>query len=348
MHKDSFAFLKSLLEAAGPSGDERAPAAVWRERAAGFATVDRDHLGSSTARVGPQDGPSLAVFGHIDEIGLAVMHVDDDGYVWFTGVGGWTPTVLIGQRIRILTKAGPVIGVIGKKATHLLSTEERGKPVKLDDLWIDIGAGSGEEAREHVRVGDLAVIEQPPVELLGSRIASRAVDNRTGAFAALEAVRLYAERPGRWALTAVASAREEITLGGAKTSAFRLAPDAAIAVDVTHASDYPSVSKNQLGDIRLGRGAVIQRGSGVHQAITDFLVETAEAEEIPHQLEGSGGNTGTDADVVHLSRAGIPTGLISIPCRYMHSPCEVVDVSDLESVARLIAAAARRLTDVPG
>lgn len=347
MHKDSLAFLKSLLEAAGPSGDERAPAAVWRERAAGFAAVDHDHLNSSTARVGPAEGRTLALFGHIDEIGLAVMHVDDEGYVWFTGVGGWTPTVLIGQRIRILAEAGPLIGVIGKKATHLLTKEERGQAVKLDDLWIDIGAGSGDEARERVRVGDLAVIEQPAVDLLGTRIASRALDNRSGAFSVLEAARLYAEKPGSWAVTAVASAREEITLGGAQTSAYRLDPDMAIAVDVTHASDYPSVSKNQLGDIRLGRGAVIQRGSGVHVAISEFLIETAKAENIPYQLEGSGGHTGTDADIVHLSRAGIPTGLISVPSRYMHSPCEVVDLADLESVAALIAAAARRLEDVP-
>ena len=346
MRPDSLAFLRSLLEAAGPSGDERAPARAWRGYAAGFAEVDHDALGSSFASTGSGDR-TLGVFGHIDEIGLVVMHVDDDGYVWFGGVGGWTPTVLIGQRVRILTAAGPVVGVIGKKATHLLTLEERGKPVKLDELWVDIGASSGDQARELVRPGDLAVIEQPPVELLGGRIASRAVDNRAGAFVAAEAVRLYAEAPGAWSLVAVASVREEITLAGAHAGAFRLRPDAAIAIDVTHASDYPSVSKNQLGDIRLGGGPAIQRGAGVHAEFSDFVVETATAEGIPYQLEGAGGKTGTDADAIHLSRAGIPTAVISIPNRYMHSPNEIVDPGDLEALAALVAAVARRLDAVP-
>lgn len=347
MRTESIDFLKRLLEAAGPSGDEQRPAGVWREYASSFAKVEHDPMGSSFARVG--DGPrTLAVFGHVDEIGLAVVHIDDDGYLWFTGVGGWTPTVLVGQRIRILAKDGPVIGVIGKKATHLIPADERGKPMKLEELWIDIGATSGEQARALVRVGDMGVIEQPARELLGQRLVSRALDNRSGAFAAAESARLYAEQPGSWSLVAVASAREEISLAGARTSANRLAPDAAIAIDVTHASDYPSVSKNELGDIRLGAGAVIQRGAGVHHALSEFLVETAEAEGIPHQLEGSGGATHTDADAVQLAHSGVPTSVISIPNRYMHSPNEVIDLADLEAVAALVAAAARRLDTPPG
>ena len=219
--------------------------------------------------------------GHIDEIGLAVTHVDDEGYLWFDGVGGWTPSVLVGQRIRILAKDGPIVGVIGKKATHLLDEEERKKPIKLDQLWIDIGANDGDDARALVRPGDLAVIEQPVVELANGRLASRAMDNRTGAFVAAEAARLYAESTGAWRFVGVASVAEEISFAGAHTSAFSIAPQAAIAIDVTHTSDYPSVTKNKIGDIRLGGGPVIERGSGVHPAFAEMVGEVAAAEKHP-------------------------------------------------------------------
>ena len=227
---------------------------------------------------------TVVVMGHIDEIGLAITHVDDEGYLWFDGVGGWTPSVLVGQRIRILAKQGPIIGVIGKKATHLLDEEERKKPIKLDQLWIDIGANDGDDARALVRPGDLAVIEQPVVELANGRLASRAMDNRTGAFVAAEAARLYADTPGSWRFVGVASVAEEISFAGAHTSSFALAPQAAIAIDVTHTSDYPSVTKNKIGDIRIGGGPVIERGSGVHPAFAEMVGEVAAAEGIPHQF----------------------------------------------------------------
>jgi endoglucanase len=276
-----------------------------------------------------------------------VTHVDDDGYLWFDGVGGWTPAVLVGQRIRILAKDGPVVGVIGKKATHLLDEEERKKPIKLDQLWIDIGASGGDDARARVRPGDLAVIEQPVVELANGRLASRAVDNRAGAFVAAEAARHYAERPGAWRYVGVASVAEEISFAGAYTSTFALAPQAAIAIDVTHTADYPSVTKNTIGDIRMGAGPVIERGSGVHPALAELVAEVAEAEGIPHQFGAAAGHTWTDADAVHRSRGGVPSCLVSVPNRYMHSPNEVVELADLEATAKLVAAVARNLDAVP-
>jgi putative aminopeptidase FrvX len=347
MRQASRDFFLSLLDAAGPSGDERAAARVWREYASGFASVETDPLGSSQATVNSAGERTVVVMGHIDEIGLAVTHVDDEGYLWFDGVGGWTPSVLVGQRIRILAKDGPIVGVIGKKATHLLDEEERKKPIKLDQLWIDIGAGGGDDARARVRPGDLAVVEQPVVELANGRLASRAMDNRAGAFVAAESARHYAENPGSWRFVGVASVAEEISFAGAHTSAYALAPQAAIAIDVTHTSDYPSVTKNKIGDIKLGAGPVIERGSGVHPAFAEMVADVAAAEGIPHQFGASAGSTWTDADAVHRSRGGVATCLVSVPNRYMHSPNEVIELADLEATARLVAAVARNLDSVP-
>jgi putative aminopeptidase FrvX len=347
MRNESREFFLSLLDAAGPSGDERAPARIWRDYTSGFATVAADPLGSSWATVNPDAEKTIAVMGHIDEIGLAVTHVDDDGYLWFDGIGGWTPSVLVGQRIRILAKDGPVVGVIGKKATHLQDEEDRKKPIKLDQLWIDIGASGGDDARSRVRPGDLAVIEQPVVELLNGRMASRAMDNRTGAFVAAEAARHYAESPGSWRFVGVASVAEEISFAGAHTSAYAIAPDAAIAIDVTHTADYPSVTKNKIGDIRIGGGPVIERGSGVHPAFAEMVAEVAAAEGIPHQFGAASGHTWTDADAVHRSRGGVATCLVSVPNRYMHSPNEVIELADLEATAKLVAAVACNLDAVP-
>jgi putative aminopeptidase FrvX len=228
--------LQQLLEAAGPSGHESGPARVWRDAVQDFSKELRsDVLGSSMVRVpGTANGPTLALFGHIDEIGLHITHITDDGFARFDRVGGWDPVQLVGQRVRILTRAGEVTGVIGRKPVHLLKGEERDKAPKLTDLRIDIGAKDADEARTHVRIGDVAVIDVTPVELLNDRLVSRALDNRIGAFVVAEAARLIAEQGGApgdvWA---VASAQEEIGLRGARTGTFGLEPDLAIVVDTT-------------------------------------------------------------------------------------------------------------------
>ncbi len=339
--------LEDLLTASGPSGYEAAPAAVWRAAARNFgASVTGDALGSSSAVLGGRAAERrLAVVGHVDEIGLVVTYIDDEGYLWFRTIGGWDAQILTGQRVTLTTRDGSLQGVVGRKPIHLLREEERKKVPEVRDLHIDIGADGGEQARERVRVGDVAVIDVAPVSLLGDRVAARALDNRVGAYVALEAARLVSEAGGaEYAIAAVAAVQEEITMAGSRTSAFGLAPTVALAVDVTHATDAPGIEVKGSGSHELGSGVVITRGSIIHPLVFEMLYETATAESIPFTVEASGRATGTDADVIHLSRAGVPTGLVSVPLRYMHSPVEVVSLHDVAAAAQLIAAFARRLT----
>jgi putative aminopeptidase FrvX len=337
--------LRALLTAPGPSGYETAPARAWREAAGAFADVSSDIVGSSIARAkGTGDGPLLAVVGHIDEIGLVVRHIDDKGYLWFGDIGGWDTQILIGQRVEIITRDGPITGVVGKKPIHLLKDDERKKVPELKQLHIDIGAKDGDDARERVRVGDVAVIAGEPAELPHDRVVSRSLDNRLGAFVALETARLVAEAGGAPGdVVAVAAAQEEITFAGARTSAFALEPRVAIVVDVTFATDAPGIEEREQGKHELGSGPVITRGATIHPAVFELLHETAEAHDIPFTVYASGPYTGTDADAIHLSRSGVATGVVSIPLRYMHSPVELIQLDDVHNAARLIAAFAQRL-----
>jgi putative aminopeptidase FrvX len=337
--------LQKLVTAAGPSGYEQAPAAVFRKAAAAFAEVTHDSIGSTVARVpGTGGGPSIAIVGHIDEIGLIVHHIDDDGYLWFTGVGGWDPVILVGQRVEIATRSGRIAGVVGKKPIHLMREDDRKKVPQLKDLHVDIGAASGDEARELVRIGDVAVIAAEPVELPNGRYVSRSFDNRLGCYVALEAARLVHEAGGAPGdVHAVAVTQEEITFGGARTTAYSLRPDVAIVVDVTFATDQPGIDEKELGKHRFGSGGVINRGSTMDPKVFDLLYEAGEAEDIPFTVSASARATGTDADAFHISRGGIPTGVVSVPLRYMHSPVEMVQLDDVDNAARLIAAFARRL-----
>jgi endoglucanase len=336
--------LDELLRTGAPSGYEGPAAEIWR-KAASFAELSSDGLGSSIARVGADRAPLLAVVGHIDEIGLIVTHVDEKGFLWFTSIGGWDPQILVGQRVEIRGKDGPVLGVVGRKPIHLLEADQRKKVVELKGMHIDIGAQDGEQASELVRVGDPVVIAAEPVPMLGERLVSKAMDNRLGAYVALESLR-RAHEDGAMvgSFAAVAAVQEEIGLFGARTAAFEVRPDIAIAVDVTHATDAPGVDEKELGASPLGSGPVIGRGSTLSPKVFELLVEAAEAEGIEHSISASGRGTSTDADVLQISRAGIPTGLVSIPLRYMHSPVEMVDLADVEATIALLAAFAARLT----
>jgi endoglucanase len=283
--------------------------------------------------------------GHIDEIGLIVTHIDDQGFLWFTQVGGWDPQVLVGQRVVLETKDGPVRGIAGRKPIHLLRDEERKKVAELRDMHIDIGARDGAEASERVRVGDVAVIDAEPLELANGRVVSRALDNRLGSYVALEAARIVAAAGGaEWEVVAVAVSQEETSFGGSRTSAFSQEPDAAIVVDVTHATDAPGIDVKENGKHDLGSGPVLNRAPSLNDGLFERLAEAAKAEQIPYTIEASGRSTGTDADAVHLSRGGVATGLVSIPLRYMHSPVELVQLEDVDACARLIAATALKLT----
>jgi len=337
--------LRALLTAPGPSGHETAPAAIWREAAGQFSEVSGDTLGSSVACVpATGGGPLLALVGHIDEIGLIVTHIDDDGYLYFGAVGGWDWQILVGQRVEIVTREGSIPGVVGKKPIHLLKDEERKRVADVKDLHIDIGARDGDDARALVRIGDVAVIAGEPVELPNGRVTSRSLDNRLGAYVVYEAARLVAEAGGApGEVVAVAAVQEEITFAGAHTSIFALAPDLAIVVDVTHATDAPGIDVKELGKHPLGSGPVLERGSTLSPQVFELLYDTAEAEGIAFTVSASGRRTGTDADAVHISRAGVPTAVVSVPLRYMHSPVEMVALEDVATCARLVAAFAQRL-----
>ncbi len=340
-------FLTRLLSATGPSGYETAPARVWRDYCTRFTDdVGADNVGSSYARVaGREDGPKLIIVGHIDEIGLHITHIDKEGYLRFGSVGGWDTIVLVGQRLRIHTLNGDVIGVIARKPIHLLKDEERKQAPDLKDLHIDIGAKDADEAREMVRIGDVAVIDAEPIELRPGLVLSRALDNRVGCYVAAEAVRRVAEAGGAPGdVMGLAVVQEETSFAGSRTSAFSQNPGVAIAVDVTFATDQPGVELGPITEHGLGSGPVIVRGTSLHPLVFELLYRAAEQAGMSFSVESTGRATGTDADAIHLSRAGIPTGLISVPLRYMHSPVELASLADMDAAAQLIADFAQLLT----
>jgi endoglucanase len=349
MTPDSLAFLRTLLDSPGPSSFEVVPARAWRAEAARITPdVDVDVNGNSYATIGRGNAPRIMLAGHIDEIGVIVTHIDDAGYLSFDGVGGWDSQVFIGQRVQLLTRHGTIAGVVGKKAIHLMSPDDRKKVSQIDDLWIDIGARTKDEAAALVRVGDPGVLAVSALELPNGRLASRALDNRLGAYVVLEALRLLsqAHTPIAAQVTAVATTREEIAYGGggARPGAYSLQPHAAIVVDVTHATDYPGIDKRKDGDYALGGGPVIARGAAVSTVVAERLIEAAEAGGIPYRLEASGRDTFTDAEAIFNAHAGVATALVSIPLRYMHSPNELCQLDDVQNAAKLLAAFVSRLT----
>ena len=338
--------LHRLLTAPGIPGHESLPAGVWREAAEEFADeVTTDKLGTTVARVnGRGDSPLMAVVGHIDEIGLLVSHVSDKGFLHVVQSGGWDAQVLVGQRVQVLTRDGIVPGVVGRKPPHLTDADERKKAAEVKKLHVDIGAKDGDEARSLVSPGDQIVIAAEPHDLPNDRLVSRALDNRLGVFVAIEVARRVKEAGGgAGPVAGVAAVQEEIGAHGARVMAYGLEPDLAVVVDVTHATDAPGVEPGELGDHGLGSGPVITRGAIVNRAVADLLDEVAEAEGIEHSTEAAGRGTGTDADVVHLSRTGVPSAVVSIPLRYMHSPVELVELGDVEATIKLLTGLALRL-----
>ena len=337
--------LERLLTAPGPSGQEDLAAQVWRDAARGFGEVSGDVLGSSWVRVpGVGDGPLLAVVGHIDEIAVVVTHIGDDGLLAVRSLGGFDPRTVVAQRVEILARDGRVPGVVGARKSKTKRGEDP-KPYEFSDLFVDIGARNAEDAKSRVRPGDAAVIAGGPLELLNGRVASRSLDNRLGAYVALDVARRVAEAGGTPGdVAGLAVVQEEVgDFAGSRTAAFELEPAVAIAVDVTHATDVRGGDPEDEGDHRLGGGPALMRGPSMHPRIFDLLSETAEAEGIAVSVEVSRGVTNTDADAMYLSRVGVATGLVSIPLRYMHTPVELVELADVENVIRLLVAFARRL-----
>jgi endoglucanase len=349
MRESSFDFLKTLLDTPGPSGFETAPARLWRAEAERFADrVECDVAGNSLATTGTGRAPRTMLAGHIDEIGLMVTHVDEDGFLYVDGIGGWDPEVLVGQRLRFLTRRGEVLGVVGKKPIHLMKGDEKEKAVKMTDLWVDVGARDRDEATARgIRVGDPGVVDARLVELGGGLVASRSIDNRIGAFVVLEVLRELAASAPPGEVTAVATTQEEIGYsgGGARVSAARVDPQVAVVVDVTFSTDAPGIDKKQVGEHKVGSGPVLGRGSAIHPLVFERLAETAEREGIPYTIQASPRFTSTDADAIYLANRGVATGVVSLPNRYMHSPNEIISLEDVDATVKLIAAFCRGLRE---
>lgn len=349
MNEHSVEFLKRLLDAPGPSGYEQAPSRVWRAEAETLADeVTHDVVGNSYARLHPKDrapGAAKVVFaGHIDEIGFVVTHIDERGFLWFAPLGGWDPQVVVGQRLRIAGVSGDLTGVIGKKAAHLLTEDDRKQPTKLADMWIDIGAADRADAERRVEVGDFAVIDSGFVQLTDDLCCARSLDNRVGAFVALEAARRLASDRCAADVYAIATAQEEITFGGAYTASIAVPSAVAIAIDVTHATDYPGADMKRDHEVKLGGGPVLTRGATINDGVYFGLRDAARRIGISVSFQATGESSGTDADAMIRSGPGTATGLVSIPNRYMHSPNEIVSLSDLEQAADLIAEFTRAVT----
>lgn len=334
-------FLFALLREAAPSGCERRAADVWKKEAATFARVSEDHYGNVYAELGPEDGPAVALLGHLDEIGLIVSHVGDEGFLSVLAIGGWDPQVLVGQRVRLLAPDGDILGVVGKKAIHVMEPEERKNASRIEDLWIDVGL-SKEEAQARIPVGTYGVIEQGPL-MVGDKIVSRALDNRVGAFVVLEALRLLQGAELKHRVVAVGTSQEEIGSYGAQVGSYRLQPVAGVAVDVTHETGQPGVSEKKYGVVPFGSGANLAVGPMTSPVILRQMITAAQASAIPYTLSANPRLTHTDADTMILSRSGVPSAVVSIPNRYMHSPNEMVDVRDVKACIDLLAAWGRAL-----
>ena len=343
----SLSFLKRLLDAPAPSGFETAAARAWRSEAESFAhKVSVDVAGNSMAEVNPDGYPTIMLDGHIDEIGVIVQYIDDDGFVYIGPIGGWDPQVLVGQRIRFLGNEGDVLGVVGKKPIHLMKSDDREHASKFTDLWVDIGATKKEEAEKRLSIGDPGVLDSRTLDFPNDRLVSRSIDDRIGAFIVLEALRRYAEKPGAARVVAAATTQEEIAWhgGGALVCAHCINPQVALVVDVTFATDHPNIDKKEIGEHKMGGGPIISRGALISPVVHNILRDTAKANNIAYAVHAVGRDTSTNADAIHIAREGVATGLVSIPNRYMHSPNEMVSLVDVDNAATLIAEFCRAIT----
>ncbi|MEW6277086.1 MAG: M42 family metallopeptidase [Candidatus Eremiobacterota bacterium] len=339
MRRASLDFLQRLVECHGIPGSEENVQKLFRAHLEGHAQEMRtDLMGSVIAAVNPKGSPRIMLDGHSDEIGFVVKYIDDKGYLFVAASGGWDAEVVVAQRALVHTRTGPVTGVFGKRAIHLMDEDERKKKSELHKLWVDIGASSADEARGMVAIGDPVTLDAPFKKLRNGRATAKAFDNRCGIFAVAETLRALKGRKLQAAVFGVSAVQEEIGLRGAQTAAYSVEPTVGIAIDVCHSTDLPDSDKRRHGEICLGNGPVVARGPNINPRVFRRLVEVAEREKIPHQVEAAPRGTGTDANVIQLSRGGVATGLLSIPLRYMHNPCEMLSLSDLENCVKLLTA----------
>jgi putative aminopeptidase FrvX len=342
---DNFDFLKQLVETPSPSGFEQPVQRLIRQQLEGVAdTIETDIMGNLIALLKGDGGPTVMLAGHCDEIGFMVQFVDDNGFIYFAAIGGVDPHLSPGQRVSIHTGQGDVAGVIGKKAIHLIDSKDRDTVIKLKKQYIDIGCTSREGVEKIVSIGDPVTFSVGLQPLQGRRVTARAFDDKMGAFIVTEVMKQVQRNGGMTAdLYSVSTVQEEIGLRGGTTSSYGVNPDIGIVVEVTHATDCPDVEHNGIGRVELGKGPVIARGANINPLLFNLLVKTAKAEDIPVQIIGVPRATGTDANVMQLSRGGVATALLGIPLRYMHTPVETLDLGDLEMAIKLLTATLARI-----
>ena len=331
-------FLTDLLNARSPSGFEDEIREVLEAHVKGSCDdYCVDALGNVYATLNPEAGPSVMMAGHIDELGFIIRYIDDNGFLYFDTIGGHDKSLISGRRLDIMTADGVIRGVTGKRPLHLMSEADRKKVPELEKMWIDIGVRNKKEAEELVKVGDTAVYSHSVEIIRGTVVNSRAIDDKSGAYAVMEVVkRLSGNKDLQAKLVSVGTSQEEIGVRGATTATHIVKPDVAICVDVGFATDHPDCDKRKHGDFKMGDGPVLTRGPNVHPQVFDRLVEVAEKQAIPYQLEADARPISADARAMQTAGDGVATGMVSIPLRYMHTPCETVDLRDIEWVVQLL------------
>ena len=346
MRDKSLHFLEKLVNTPSPVGHEARGQRVWLDYAGKFADETfSDAYGNCVAVLNKGGSPRIMLAAHADEIAMAVNYVDANGYIYVRRMGGVDAVVTKAQRVIIHARNGPVKGVVGNVAPHLTKNQEDRKLPKIEDLFIDIGVDSEKAAMKLVQIGDPITLEQSFQMLRGDLAVARAFDNRIGTFAVAEALRLLTESNTKLhaEVCAVSNIQEEVGLLGARQIAYSLKPDVALVVDVTHATDYPTINQQQHGKIKIGGGPAVTHGGCNHPEVVARIEKLAKANKIPLQHEAMSATSGTDTDVIFWTRGGIPSGLISLPNRYMHSPVELVNLKDLEKIPVLLAAFAASL-----
>lgn len=337
MNENQFPFFQQLVETTGPSGYEREAQDLWSERVRdAVSTIETDVLGNRVAILNPSGSPRVMIDAHVDEIGFIVKYIDDNGFVYFSTVGGFDAATLAGNRVRIIGKNGPVMGVIGRKAAHLVDADERKKMPEIKNMWIDIGARDRTQAEAVVSLGDAGGRAHGLTRLQGNIVASNSLDDRVGGYVMAETVRALSSNLPRVAVYAASTVQEEIGLRGARVASYYTEAEIGIALEVTWTTDHPQVYKTELGDIRVGAGPAIFRGANINPRIFERLIAAAEAEGAPYQIDTHPGATPTDGNAMQMSRHGMAVGLMSVPTRYLHTAAEVCSLDDIDATVAVL------------
>ncbi|MGI8967966.1 MAG: M20/M25/M40 family metallo-hydrolase [Chloroflexota bacterium] len=345
MNDDQFAFFQRLVETTGPSGYETNTQRVWRDRIEGAAQqLESDALGNAIAILNPTGRPRVMIDAHIDEIGFIVKYIDDNGFIYFNTIGGFDPSTLAGNRVRIMGKTGPVMGVLGRKPIHLIEPDERKKAPELKSMWIDIGASGRTQAEELVGIGDAGGRAAGMTRLQNNIVASNSLDDRVGGYVMAEAFNALAQAAPAAAVYAASSVQEEIGLRGAHVTSYDTDAEIGIALEVTWTSDHPQATKTELGDSQVASGPVIFRGANINPRVAELLMKAADDEGVPYQVDIYAGGSPTDANAMQMSRKGMAVGIMSVPTRYLHTASEVASLDDIDAAVQVLTRFVRDLT----